>query len=498
MTDLWLLLTKIMRIKTSMRLVVKIGGLLVGLTLSLVLIGTAVANLAANEMSLNFSGTAYELNADTSGNLYVTDYFAGEIWRVNAAGTSYTIYPVGLTFPSDANPDNAGNLWWLDNENFINRMNLTTNLVTSWEVRAATYLLGVGFDNTGKPWVTDSAEFTLYSFDPTTKDACGYLVPGTTPAINYPLVSGSTAWLADKTNGTLVRLDFSSTPVWTVWTLVSGSIPYYLAKDASGNIWFSDQGTTPALGKLNPSTNQVWIYTLPAGGVPWMLSVGSDGKVWYGDQTNPTGLLGSLDPSVAPVPTPTTLTPATSNASSSCASRNPTNRTIIPTPGTPSWPSASYTTQYEANGWVIYQLPTNAVPYGISLTTQGFAVDSYRQKLMRFDFPTPVSLANFKATSQPRGIRLSWQTGQEIDLVGFNLFRADAADGAQVQINPILIPATSPGQLRGNDYQYLDTTAETGKTYYYWVQWVGISGSELYGPEKELLLRYFFLPSITK
>ena len=67
-----------------------------------------------------------------------------------------------------------------------------------------------------------------------------------------------------------------------------------------------------------------------------------------------------------------------------------------------------------------------------------------------------------------------------------------------MQVNPELIPDKNPGEMRGNPYQYLDTTAEAGKTYYYWVQWVGISGSELYGPEKELLLRYFFLPSITK
>jgi hypothetical protein len=98
------------------------------------------------------------------------------------------------------------------------------------------------------------------------------------------------------------------------------------------------------------------------------------------------------------------------------------------------------------------------------------------------DAPTPVRLVDFRATLTPQGIQLDWQSAQETDLLGFNLFRAEALDGPHVKINPHLTPGISPGQLWGNAYQYPDATAETGKRYYYWVEWVGINSSEQYGP----------------
>jgi hypothetical protein len=107
-----------------------------------------------------------------------------------------------------------------------------------------------------------------------------------------------------------------------------------------------------------------------------------------------------------------------------------------------------------------------------------------------YDLPTAVNLTAFNAISLPQGIQLNWKSAQETDLIGFNLFRADAVDGLQVKINPQPIPAINPGQLRGNDYRYLDISAEAGKTYYYWVEWVGNTGSELFGPLTASLAPY--------
>jgi hypothetical protein len=90
----------------------------------------------------------------------------------------------------------------------------------------------------------------------------------------------------------------------------------------------------------------------------------------------------------------------------------------------------------------------------------------------------------------PQGIQLSWQTAQENDLIGFNIYRSESPDGERVQINSELIPAVTPGQLQGNDYLYLDTSAEAGKTYFYWVEWVGNRDSELFGPLITSLVPY--------
>jgi hypothetical protein len=108
-----------------------------------------------------------------------------------------------------------------------------------------------------------------------------------------------------------------------------------------------------------------------------------------------------------------------------------------------------------------------------------------------YGLPTAVNLNTFNATSRLHFIQLDWHSAQETDLIGFNLFRAEAVDGAQVKINPQLIPAINPGQLQGNAYQYLDTIVVTGKLYYYWVEWVGNNSSELYGPVAARLLPFW-------
>jgi hypothetical protein len=104
--------------------------------------------------------------------------------------------------------------------------------------------------------------------------------------------------------------------------------------------------------------------------------------------------------------------------------------------------------------------------------------------------PTAVSLVDFRAKSAPQGIQLDWETVQEIDLLGFNLFRAESPDGLQVQINPELIPAVNPGQLRSNDYQYVDVITKAGMTYYYWIEWIGNNSSEYFGPITASLAPY--------
>ena len=55
--------------------------------------------------------------------------------------------------------------------------------------------------------------------------------------------------------------------------------------------------------------------------------------------------------------------------------------------------------------------------------------------------PTPVRLVNFSAKSLPLVIQLSWHSAQEIDLLGFNLYRAEAVDGHQRDDQPRFDPS---------------------------------------------------------
>ncbi len=105
-------------------------------------------------------------------------------------------------------------------------------------------------------------------------------------------------------------------------------------------------------------------------------------------------------------------------------------------------------------------------------------------------YPTAVTLLDFNAASQPHGILLSWRSAQETDLLGFYLYRAETVDGLKTRINEDLIAAINPGQLLGNPYQYLDDSAAAGKIYYYWVEWIGMSGNEIFGPVSDSFAAY--------
>lgn len=66
---------------------------------------------------------------------------------------------------------------------------------------------------------------------------------------------------------------------------------------------------------------------------------------------------------------------------------------------------------------------------------------------------------------QPATLVLTWSTENEIDILGFNVYRATVADGEYALINESPIPASDT--LLGTEHQYFDENVEKGVTYYY-------------------------------
>ncbi len=71
---------------------------------------------------------------------------------------------------------------------------------------------------------------------------------------------------------------------------------------------------------------------------------------------------------------------------------------------------------------------------------------------------------------------LSWSTATEVNTAGFNLYRAESAEGPFVRINPQVIPA-SRNTVTGSSYSYEDKDVTPGTTYYYQLEDVELSGS---------------------
>ncbi len=99
------------------------------------------------------------------------------------------------------------------------------------------------------------------------------------------------------------------------------------------------------------------------------------------------------------------------------------------------------------------------------------------------DFTLPVSLSSFTATTTTSGfIQLNWVAQSEVDLLGYNLYRAEEEDlneAALVTI-PMIDALNSEVEVT---YEYTDEDVIDNNTYHYWLQIVELNGTcDFFGP----------------
>lgn len=100
--------------------------------------------------------------------------------------------------------------------------------------------------------------------------------------------------------------------------------------------------------------------------------------------------------------------------------------------------------------------------------------------------PTAVVLARFEAWPIATGHHVQWETVEEIDTLGFNLYRSTTLEGSRVKLNRTLIPAENPGSPSGGIYDWYDISwLSRGRSYFYWLEDVDIYGhTTMHGPAK--------------
>ncbi len=112
-------------------------------------------------------------------------------------------------------------------------------------------------------------------------------------------------------------------------------------------------------------------------------------------------------------------------------------------------------------------------------------VDTFRLELG----PTSVVLKSFKAWPEAPAIHVRWETAQEIDNLGFNLYRSNTRNGPKLKLNQELIPTkVPPGSPFGAVYDYIDGfRLRSGRAYFYWLEDVDLSGyTTMHGPVRVL------------
>ena len=79
-------------------------------------------------------------------------------------------------------------------------------------------------------------------------------------------------------------------------------------------------------------------------------------------------------------------------------------------------------------------------------------------------------------------MRVKWQTAQESENKGFNLYRGSSPAGPFEKLNGGLIPSGSVSR-EGRDYEFVDTAVSRGAIYYYQLEDVDVSGAvTVHGP----------------
>ena len=95
---------------------------------------------------------------------------------------------------------------------------------------------------------------------------------------------------------------------------------------------------------------------------------------------------------------------------------------------------------------------------------------------------TVIDLITFSATGDGNHVRVDWQTAQEINNLGFYLYRATSSSGPYVQLNEGIIAGLN-FSVKGKSYSYVDTSVTPGTLYYYKLQDLDASGKRTFhGP----------------
>ncbi len=172
--------------------------------------------------------------------------------------------------------------------------------------------------------------------------------------------------------------------------------------------------------------------------------------------------------------------------------------TFKPTVGTPNGGSIAPPTNFTA--------PAPASPYARTLasfigsnpngTWSLYVLDDTAQDIgtiaswsLIIASPTAVEMASFASTAYDDGVFLEWQTGYEVNNLGFNIYRDES--GKRSRISPSIIAGSAlmagPGTAltAGRQYAWWDAAAKGKQQYYatYWIEDIDLNGTRtMHGP----------------
>lgn len=90
--------------------------------------------------------------------------------------------------------------------------------------------------------------------------------------------------------------------------------------------------------------------------------------------------------------------------------------------------------------------------------------------------PTGLALAEYGAEVEADHVRLTWQTANEVNILGFNVLHSTWDDGELRMVNPELIAAEHAGANTGASYTYLSKRVISGGSSWYVLEVIHLDG----------------------
>ncbi len=115
------------------------------------------------------------------------------------------------------------------------------------------------------------------------------------------------------------------------------------------------------------------------------------------------------------------------------------------------------------------------------LSYSGSAISSEVEDYLWEVGPTPVKMVDFSAAGFDGLVAVEWETGAEIDNLGFRVHRSEGEEGPYEPVSGLILGLLS--NPMGGRYLFIDRNVENGKVYHYRLEAVDTGGrSEWYGP----------------
>jgi virginiamycin B lyase len=248
---------------------------------------------------------------DAQGRVWFTEQAGNYIGRFDPVAQTFTTYPLDSngghgTAPQDLRFDRAGYLWFTEiTGGKIGRLDPTTGAIQTWSVPApSTATPAYPYSLTplpdGQIWFGLLSGGAVGHLDPTTGHITLYHLADSGAQVFSMAADGQgRVWFTELETGKLGMMDTRTN------TLVERSVPnvagdpkglYAIVVGPSGDVWFGSAGSN-ALVRYTASSQTFTFYTLSIPqSIPFGLAFDAGGRLWFTADASPTNYIGVLRP----------------------------------------------------------------------------------------------------------------------------------------------------------------------------------------------------------